>query len=75
MSKKKIISTVIATLISLVFLWLAFRKIQLPQLMEAFRQINWLWTVPFILLTWLSFWWRAVRWQPRCRLRCLNNWS
>jgi len=63
MSTKKIITTLIAVLISAFFLYLAFRNIDLGELREAFATINWLWAIPFLGVTWLTFVWRAVRWK------------
>jgi glycosyltransferase 2 family protein len=63
MSRKKVISTIIAIAISALFLWLAFSRIQFADLMAAFRTIQWWVVVPFLGLTWLTFWWRTIRWR------------
>ncbi len=63
MKTKKTISTLVAILISLVFLWLAFKNIDFKQLMEMFKTINWFWTIPFCVVTWITFVWRALRWE------------
>jgi len=60
--KKKIAGVVVA-IASLAFVWLAFRKIDFPQLAATLRQMQWLWILPFAGMTWLVFWWRAVRWR------------
>jgi uncharacterized membrane protein YbhN (UPF0104 family) len=72
MSRKKLISTVVLTLVSLLFLYLAFSRIDLKELAASFRQVNWLWVIPFAVVTWAGFWWRAWRWvillEPKKKL-------
>lgn len=63
MSRGKLISTVVALVVSAVFLWLAFSRIDFAALLSTFASINWLWTLPFLAITWLTFYWRAVRWR------------
>ena len=63
MSRKKVLSAVIAGLISLFFLYLAFSRIDMKALVESFKSMTWWWTIPFLIITWISFWWRALRWQ------------
>lgn len=63
MSRKKAISTVIALGISAVFLWIAFQNIDMSELGNAFASINWLFAIPFVAVTWLSFVWRCLRWK------------
>lgn len=54
---------VAALLISALFLFLAFRKIDFTLLGQMAWSINWVWALPLIGLTWVSFYWRAWRWQ------------
>jgi len=73
---KKTISTIIALAISGFFLWIAFKNIDFKTLFETFKSINWIYLIPFLIITWVSFWWRAVRWQ--CLLqpyRKIHSWS
>ncbi len=63
MSTKKKITTGIAALVSLGFLAFAFWNIDLAALVESFKSINWLWMIPFTIMTWLVFYWRAIRWK------------
>lgn len=60
--KKKIAGIAVAVA-SLVFVWLAFRRIDFPQLVATLREMRWIWLLPFAAMTWLVFWWRAVRWR------------
>ncbi|MDX1973967.1 MAG: lysylphosphatidylglycerol synthase transmembrane domain-containing protein [Candidatus Sumerlaeia bacterium] len=53
----------IALVISLGFLALAFSRIDLKLLLQMVWTIEWMWSIPLIVLTLLSFWWRAWRWQ------------
>lgn len=63
MNRKKLITTIVALGISIVFLYIAFKGIDLRVLWETFRGINWVWMLPTVVLTYLSFWWRGWRWQ------------
>lgn len=63
MSRGKLVSTIIALVVSVVFLWLAFSRIDFKALMATFASINWLWSIPFLVITWVTFYWRGVRWR------------
>lgn len=52
--------------VSLFFLVLLFRKIDPDKLAEAFRRMDWRYLVPAVLLTFASYYLRALRW--RCLL-------
>lgn len=60
--------------ISLFFLALLFRKMDAAQLADAFRTMNVVWLVPAVLLTFASYYGRAIRWKflllplKRCRM-------
>jgi len=58
--KKKFI---IGLLVSLVFLYLAFRKVDYSQLWEALKGANYWYIFPTIALVLLSMWMRAYRWR------------
>lgn len=54
---------VIGIVISAVCLYLVFRNVDLKKLAGAFSQAHYLWTIPTILLSFLSYFLRAWRWQ------------
>ncbi len=49
--------------ISLFFLILLFRKIDFGKLLEALRELDYRYLVPSVLFTFLSYYFRAVRWR------------
>ncbi len=49
--------------ISLVFLYLAFRQLDFQQMKQAFSQANYWLLVPTLAILFLSHWLRSVRWQ------------
>ena len=62
---KRTIAFTICLLFSLVALWLAFRMgdLQLGDVASAFSRTNFFWTIPFMALTILGMYLRAVRWH------------
>lgn len=58
--KKKFL---IGLLVSLIFLYLAFRKVDFPQLWDALKGANYWYILPNIVLGLLSMWMRAYRWK------------
>lgn len=50
-------------LIGALFLWLAFRKVDLAEVWKTMRGANYLYLVPNLVLTFLGMWLRAVRWK------------
>lgn len=50
-------------LISLLFLFLAFRKVDFRQMLHAFGSVNYWYLVPAIAVIFLSHWLRAWRWH------------
>jgi len=58
--KKKLL---IGILISLIFLYLAFRKVDWNELWLALKGANYWWILPNIALVILSMWMRAYRWK------------
>jgi uncharacterized protein (TIRG00374 family) len=58
--KKKLI---IGILISLVFLYLAFRKVDYIELWNALKGANYWWILPNVALVIASMWMRAYRWK------------
>ena len=61
--KKQWLHLFIGCLISAFFLWLAFRKVDLQTLWVTLGSINYWWTIPFVVVTLLSMYARAVRWH------------
>jgi uncharacterized protein (TIRG00374 family) len=58
--KKKLL---IGILISIVFLYLAFRKVDYVELWEALKGANYWYILPNVVLVVLSMWMRAIRWK------------
>ncbi len=63
MTTKKKITTAVAAIVSIAFLILIFRSIDFAALVRSFKSIEWIWLLPFTLMTWLVFYWRAIRWK------------
>jgi uncharacterized protein (TIRG00374 family) len=53
----------IGLIISLVFLFLLFRKIDFAKLAEALRGMDYRYLLPAVLFTFISYFFRAVRWR------------
>jgi uncharacterized protein (TIRG00374 family) len=54
---------IIGVIISIVALWWTLRPVSLTDLWAAVRSFQWLWGIPFLALTFLSMWFRALRWR------------
>lgn len=54
---------VVGLLLSLFFLFLAFRKVQVQQMFSAFSKANYWYLIPTVLITFLAHCLRSVRWQ------------
>ncbi len=61
--KKKSVQLAIGLVISVFFLWLAFRNVDVGELVGAFEKTNWLWAIPFLLITIGNFYYRSIRWR------------
>jgi glycosyltransferase 2 family protein len=53
----------IGFILSLIFLWFFFRKIDLGSIWKSFLEVEYLYLLPLILINLFSFWVRAKRWQ------------
>lgn len=53
----------IGIVVSVFFLWLAFRKVDYQELAHALKNANYLWIFPNMALMVLSMWLRAYRWK------------
>ena len=54
---------VIGIVISIFFLWLAFRKVDYQELANALKNANYFWIFPNMILMVASMWLRAYRWK------------
>ena len=53
----------VGILISLVFMFLAFRKVDFVQMWSAFKAANYWWFIPALIILFTSHWMRALRWR------------
>lgn len=53
----------IGLLLSAFFLWLAFRRVDFRLLWSTLRSINFWWFIPFVIITLLGMYVRAIRWK------------
>jgi uncharacterized protein (TIRG00374 family) len=58
---------VIGVLVSLLFLYLAFRKVDYAELWQAVRAANYWFIIPNVILGIFTMWMRAVRWKYMVR--------
>jgi uncharacterized protein (TIRG00374 family) len=63
MKKKIALSLILGTLISALTLYLALRNVPLMDIGRQFKEIDYFWILPTILLIFLGFGLRVVRWQ------------
>jgi hypothetical protein len=54
---------ILGLIISAIFIYLAFRKIDYVQMWQALSQAKYVWLIPAIVCIFLSLWVRAVRWR------------
>lgn len=60
---KKTLKFVLSCILSVFFLWLAFRNVQFKKLWNVLTEINYWMTIPFVILTLLGMYFRAIRWR------------
>lgn len=48
---------------SVLFLWLAFKGVELSEIVEASKEMSWGWVAPFFIVTLFSHYIRAERWR------------
>ncbi len=60
---KKSLKLLIGLLISAVFMYLAFRKVDFQQMWDAFKGANYWYIFPSIAAMFISYWLRAFRWH------------
>ncbi len=63
MKKRTLISLVPGLIISLPALWLAFRNVPLDELLAYMGEIHWFWVFPSVIIIFVSFSLRSLRWQ------------
>jgi uncharacterized membrane protein YbhN (UPF0104 family) len=63
MSRKSFIQLLVGLLLSGFFLYWVFRPVDFQQLGQALIDFQWLWAFPFLVVTALSLYLRAVRWR------------
>jgi len=61
--KRKRIQFAISLLITVFFLYLAFRNVPLKRLAGDLRHIRYIWAVPFMIITIISMYFRTLRWH------------
>jgi hypothetical protein len=54
---------ILGLVISAIFIYLAFSKIDYAQMWQALKQAQYLWLLPAVGLMFISLWIRAVRWR------------
>ncbi len=71
--KKRHIQLLVGIILSVIFLYLAFRRVDFARLWETLRSINFWWFIPFVIVTLISMYFRAIRWHflflPRYRIK------
>lgn len=63
MDRKKKIIVIIGVLISILCSWLFLRKIEWFHLKAAFREANYIYVIPMIIISLISYYVRAFRWS------------
>jgi uncharacterized protein (TIRG00374 family) len=63
MNGKKALKVVGSILLGILFLWLAFREVELSEVVESARGMTWWWALPFAATTLLAHYIRALRWE------------
>lgn len=59
----KYLKIFISIAVSALFLWLAFKEVELSEIVEASKEMSWGWIAPFFALTLFSHYIRAERWR------------
>jgi len=61
--KKKYTQFIIGLLLSIVFLYVSFRNVELKKIWETIKSINYWWAIPFLIINTSSMYIRAMRWK------------
>ena len=62
-TRNRRLAIILGWLVSLVFLYFMFRKIDLAELWRTLQTANYLWVIPNILIVMFTMFYRAFRWQ------------
>ncbi len=54
---------VIGLVLTVFFLYIAFRNVSFADLLDSLRKFNWWIAIPYLIVAWLGFYFRAVRWK------------
>ena len=60
------ITRVVGLALTVVFLVLAFQRVDLPSFVDELRNVNYVWLVPSAVCTLLGYILRTVRWRVIC---------
>lgn len=60
---KKSLKLVVGLLISAVFMYFAFEKVNFSEMMQAFKKANYWYLIPSVAVMFVSYWLRAFRWR------------
>ncbi|MEE9555101.1 MAG: lysylphosphatidylglycerol synthase transmembrane domain-containing protein [candidate division Zixibacteria bacterium] len=60
---KKRINVIIGIAVSIVFIYIAFRRVELAEIVYSLRHVNYLWIIPIMLAVILTMVIRAYRWK------------
>ncbi len=60
---KKLINVIIGILISAVFVYLAFRRVEFTEIIYSFQHVNYLWLIPNVVIVVVTMVIRAERWR------------
>ncbi len=63
MNKKLFLSFIAGTILSLLFLWLAFKNVPLKEFLAYLSSIEYLWIFPSVAFIFISYGFRVLRWQ------------
>ncbi|MBX7245656.1 MAG: flippase-like domain-containing protein [Candidatus Sumerlaeaceae bacterium] len=61
--KNPIVQLIIGIIISAVVIYFTLKPINMADLWFAMKSFNWFWSIPFLIVTWISFYARAIRWR------------
>lgn len=63
MQNKKILKVLGSIALGVLFIWLAFRSVELSEVVESTRGMSWWWLLPFTAATLFAHYIRALRWE------------
>lgn len=63
MQAKRTLKVIGSILLGILFIWLAFRSVELEEVIASARDMRWWWIAPFVVATLLSHFVRALRWE------------